>query len=273
MSIVPVDQIVAENRLRHVDAKQVDALASSIAEIGLLNPVTLYERAVGYGLVAGAHRLEAVRSLGLTEIEAHIVKLDDDDRIIAECDENLCSAALSPSDRARFTDERKRAYERKHPETKHGAIGGGHDQSCQVGDSAKADRFTADTSAKTGQSERTVQRDAERGEKVIPEVIDLIRGTKLDTGTYLDKLKRLPPNDQVVAAKRDLAFMREQERQKANGGIARRVVKVADQPLSDEEAAENQYASLVAAWNKAGETARQRFRDLIDSPVMDRSAA
>lgn len=53
------------------------------------------------------------------------------------------------------------------------------------------DRFTADTAAKTGQSERSIQRDAERGEKVIPEVIDMITGTKLDTGTYLDKLKKL----------------------------------------------------------------------------------
>lgn len=36
-----------------------------------------------------------------------------------------------------------------------------------------------------------MQRDAERGTKVIAEVIDMITGTKLDTGTYLDKLKRL----------------------------------------------------------------------------------
>ncbi|HQT59690.1 MULTISPECIES: hypothetical protein [unclassified Acidiphilium] len=52
---------------------------------------------------------------------------------------------------------RKEAYEALHPETKHGAIGGGHDQSRQVGDSAKADRFTADTAARTGQSERSAQ--------------------------------------------------------------------------------------------------------------------
>lgn len=53
-------------------------------------------------------------------------------------------------------------------------------------------------------------------------------------------------------------------------GISRRAVKVADDPLTDEEAAEKQYAGLVSAWNKAGETARRRFRELIDEPVMDR---
>lgn len=35
----------------------------------------------------------------------------------------------------------------------------------QVGDKQVADRFTADTAAKTGQSERAIQRDAERGER------------------------------------------------------------------------------------------------------------
>ncbi len=36
----------------------------------------------------------------------------------------------------------------------HGAIGGGHDQSRQLGDSGKADRFTASTAKAIGQSER-----------------------------------------------------------------------------------------------------------------------
>lgn len=31
--------------------------------------------------------------------------------------------------------------------------------------------------------------------------------------------------------------------------------------------------TLIFLWEEAGETARQRFRELIDTPVMDRSAA
>ena len=38
-----------------------------------------------------------------------------------------------------------------HPETKHGATGGGHDQSRKVCDSA--DRFTLDTAKKPGQAD------------------------------------------------------------------------------------------------------------------------
>ena len=66
---------------------------------------------------------------------------------------------IRSAERALFTARRKEAYEALHPETKHGAIGDGHNQSRQVGDSAE--RFTADTARKTGQSERKVQRDAE----------------------------------------------------------------------------------------------------------------
>ncbi|WP_146119554.1 hypothetical protein [Phyllobacterium phragmitis] len=53
--------------------------------------------------------------------------------------------------------------------------------------------FAEATAAVTGADARTVRRDAERGEKVIPEVMDMIRSTKLDTGTYLDKIKKLSP--------------------------------------------------------------------------------
>ena len=64
--------------------------------------------------------------------------------------------------RALFTQRRKEAYEALHPETKHGSPG----VSRQVGDTqerSSESRFTADTAARTGQSERSVQRDATRG--------------------------------------------------------------------------------------------------------------
>src|SRR5690606_21794470 len=142
---------------------------SSIADVGLLNPITVHRRQLvdggimkdGYGVVAGAHRLEACRRLGLVEIAANITELSDLERQIAECDENLCCAVRSKAERAMFVRNRKRAYEALHPETKHGVIGNGRQKSRQLGDST-SDRFTADTAAKTGQSERVIQRDAER---------------------------------------------------------------------------------------------------------------
>jgi hypothetical protein len=75
-------------------------------------------------------------------------------------------------------------------------------------DNLSAASFAAETAKATGKDERSVRRDDERGEKVIPEVLEMISGTKLDTGTYLDRIKNLPPNEQVFAAKRDLAELR-----------------------------------------------------------------
>lgn len=197
-------------RIRKADSKQVAAIAESIKEVGLLNPITVSPAKItfngqqmdGYQLVAGLHRLEACKSLGWSEIDAHVVDLDEQRRIIAECDENLCGSVLTPTERATFTAKRKEAYEALHPETRHGAIGNGREKSCQLGNSTAS--FADDQADKTGQSKRAVARDAERGTKVCKEALDILKGTKADTGTVLDALKDLPPEQQVLAAYREV---------------------------------------------------------------------
>lgn len=193
-------------RIRKADPKQVAAIAESIKEVGLLNPITVSPAKItfngqqieGYQLVAGLHRLEACKSLGWSEIDAHVVDLDEQRRIIAECDENLCGSVLTPTERATFTAKRKEAYEALHPET---AKPGPRADNCgQVGHNSFAD----DQAAKTGQSARSVRRDAERGQQVCKEAIDILKGTKADTGTVLDALKDLPPEQQVLAAYREV---------------------------------------------------------------------
>lgn len=267
LATISIDTIDVGQRLRTVSEVQVQSLVASIGDVGLLNPITVYPCKVfrdgsyldGFGIVAGAHRLEACKRLGLVEVDANVVTLDDLDRQIAECDENLCASSLSKSERAIFTKRRKDAYEAKHPETKNGIIGAmARHAPASLADAS----FTADTAAKTGQSERAVQRDAERGTKISERALDMVRKTRLDTGAYLDGLKAVPVEKQVEKVRADLSA--------PQSNMARRIAKVADEPLTDDEASERQYAALVSAWNKAGETARQRFRELIDSPIMDR---
>lgn len=272
LATIPIDQIDNGERLRGISEARVEVLMNSIGDVGLLNPITVYPRKLfksgnqvdGYGLVAGLHRKTACERLGLVEIEANILDLDDLNRQIAECDENLCAPQLTPSERARFTKRRKQAYEALHPEARHGT-----NQHTRGDAKLATPSFAADQAAATGASERAVARDAERGEKVIDEVLDLIRDTPLDTGVYLDKLKKLPGSEQFKAAKRDLAF----ERQKQQRAKGRKIVRIADAPIDDEDAKERQVAALMAAWNKASAEARQEFLERIDVPVMDRSAA
>lgn len=246
MPLIALDLIERGDRLRGASPEQVAALAESIAECGLLSPITVYERDVvragiavkGYGLVAGLHRLEAVRSLGLVEIEAHVVALPDLHRQLAECDENLCGTKLTPSERALFTRRRKEIYEAIHPDTRNGA--NQHTRVRQVGEGSPANRFTSDTSARTGHSERSVQRDATRGERIPEQVLAEVRGTNLDKGTILDRLARAPD------AAAELTRIRS-------------APPIAADPLEDEHAIEAQVKRLMAAWNAAGPDARADF--------------
>lgn len=105
-------------------------------------------------------------------------------------DENLCRAELSPAERAQQTARRKAIYEELHPETKNG--GDKRSTSSQsLRAESEAERFTLDAAKAIGRSERAVQLDVERGEKVCDEAMALVRHTALDTGSYLDKLKKV----------------------------------------------------------------------------------
>lgn len=258
-----IDQIDMRADARPIDAATVAGLVDSISAVGLINPIRVREVDGRWQLIAGAHRLQACRDLGLAEIEAVLVADDDLHAELAMIDENLCRAELSPSDRARQTARRKAIYLELHPQTANGS-----NQHTRVGQ-VDQPNFAAATAIVTGTDARTVRRDAERGEKVIDEALDLIRGTPLDTGTYLDKIKKLSPNDQVTAVNRDLLLARRNERAaKSNAAL-----KLADTPLNDFEAKEKQVAALMSAWNRASPEAREEFLGRIDTPLMDRRYA
>lgn len=69
-------------------------------------------------------------------------------------------------------------------------------------------RFTEDTAAKTGKSERTIQRDAQRGEDIDPPALGMVRGTPLDTGAFLDQLRKIKPENQLSFVERKLEALR-----------------------------------------------------------------
>ena len=97
---------------------------------------------------------------------------------------NLCRADLTPAQEAVAISRRKVIYEKMHPETiaaKDGGPGPAKKRR-QNGDASPADRFTKDTAAKTGKSERAVQRNATRGKKIGTDNLRKIAGTSLKGG-------------------------------------------------------------------------------------------
>lgn len=112
---------VGDDRARPLDPLAVEALAALIREQGLLQRIVVRKVDDAYQLVAGWHRLEAVRSLGLTTIRAEILTCaSDDDAKLAEVMENLGRKELIAFDRCRHLYDLKQVWERKYPHTKNG---------------------------------------------------------------------------------------------------------------------------------------------------------
>lgn len=246
---VPLANIRRRRDARAIDRDNVEGLKASIRDVGLLSPVVVRHAEGGdYELIAGNHRFIAVQELGEPDILAiDLADLDDLHAELAMIDENLRRSDPSPAERSAQVARRKEIYERLHPETKNGATGNGREKLRQVGEATfphenkPVDRFTSETARVTGRSERAVQRDAERGEKIVAEALDLIRETRLDTGIYLDKLKRLPAEQQVAQVKRDLAAPPEP---KPQGGIAGRYQSAPDSKPDPVKSAER-FIALV----------------------------
>lgn len=100
----PISDIVVGDRTRQ-EFRNLDSLARSISERGLLSPINL--RLAGDGstkeLVCGGRRLAAVKSLGWTTIDVLIIEddLDELDVLLAEGDENTEREPFTPAEAVR----------------------------------------------------------------------------------------------------------------------------------------------------------------------------
>ena len=169
-------------------------------ENGLLQPIVLRTgEGNSFWLVAGRHRFEAAKLLKWDSIRATIYEGMDSDRAeLAEIDENLIRAELSPIERFMHVARRKVLYLADHPRTKHGGAPGKAGGGKKTKD-AKIASFVDDTAAKTGKARRTVALDAERG--AIDGIEDAI-GTSLDKGDEVDALIKLPADARDALIKR-----------------------------------------------------------------------
>jgi ParB-like chromosome segregation protein Spo0J len=236
-------------RLRALRPEVVAELATSMQDRGQLAPIIVRPReGGGYWLVAGLHRLEAAKLLEWKGIQAVVLEdIAADQAELAEIDENLIRADLSPAERAQHVSARKAYYEKLHPETKHGGApgkaGGGKAKGANLAS------FVGATSRATRQSKRTVKRDATRAKKVV--VIDQIVGTSLDSGAELDALAKLPEAEQQQLA----------DRATAGEDVSARALKAecADPALATKQPEKDKLAVLQVTWDATPRAMRQQF--------------
>ncbi|MBA2720729.1 MAG: ParB/RepB/Spo0J family partition protein [Chloroflexi bacterium] len=85
---------------QRMDQNELDSLASSIREHGVLQPILVTETLDGYQLVAGERRFRASQQAGLERIPAVIRQLADRDQLELALVENLQRADLGPMEEA-----------------------------------------------------------------------------------------------------------------------------------------------------------------------------
>ena len=254
---VPVADIDARTRLRPVSEAGVEALKASIIETGVMKDAIHVRQKKGKGLVliAGAHRLEAARQLGWSEIEAKVwADVTDDWSRLMEIDDNLAGAEMGPLDTAVFLAERKAVYERLHPEAKHGGDRKSVEFQNQT-DIMSVRSFAATTAEKFGLSDRHVRRMIEIGTSLSRDELRWLRASKAPIRLAdLQALAKIGDGRE-----RSQVCIRLSNGAKSAPDAWRSHRLEMDGTPPDKDPVEEAYVALSKAWARAPVAAKKRF--------------
>ena len=194
---IKIEEIKVNPDRGEVVAADVEELADSIKELGLLTAITVDSE---YNLIAGLHRLEAVKSLGWKSIECVVVDLTGLQAELAEIDENFIRRNIPTVEYGELLLRRKQIYETLHPETKNGG-----DRKSEIrrakcaSDPVKS--FVQDTAERLGIHESTVRREIQVAKNLTDEAKSILSGSDvaINKKTAM-QLSRLKPEKQKEVA-------------------------------------------------------------------------
>ncbi|MBN2631586.1 MAG: ParB N-terminal domain-containing protein [Rhodobacteraceae bacterium] len=256
---VPVAEIDTRNRLRPVSDAGVESLIASIGEVGVMkDPIHVRRKKNGdLVLIAGGHRLEAAKRLGWETIEAKVwVDVTDDWSRLMEIDDNLAGAEMNPLDTAVFLAERKRLYEKLHPEAKAATGSALAAKRWDAADTMSVASFARATAEKFGMSDRHVRRLIEAGTKL---GVDSARLRQAARPVTLKDLIEIAKIGEVTERYAVIDALIKGEAKSA--GEARRVwiAKEKGSAAPEKDPAEDAFQALVKVWARAPMAARRRF--------------
>ena len=196
--LISVSEITVSAGRRAATPEHIQELAENIRRHGLLNPITVDKNHV---LIAGLHRLEAVKILEWTEIECTICDLTGLQAELAQIDENYIRYALTELEQCNLMNRRKKIYEDLYPETRWGGDRKSEKiklPKCQL-DPRKS--FADDTAEKLNVSPRTVYRQVQIGKDLSAEAQAILEKGMPDVSQKnLMTISQLAPDEQVDAA-------------------------------------------------------------------------
>ena len=189
MSTSP-DAIEVSPRRRALNQEVVASLAESIAAVGLLQPILVYQRQDGtVQLIAGRHRLAAAQQLGLECIDVAVVYGDEADCRLSEIAENLHRAELTAQERAEQIAEWVRLTDRQR----------GLSDNLSGKSPGRPEGGAAAAARDLGMGEREVQRAVKIAEDITPEAKDAARAAGLDDNqSALSKIAAAPGHQQLA---------------------------------------------------------------------------
>lgn len=256
---IPLSSIFVPDRERPVDEDTAQAYAANMAEIGLINPVTVRTTPAAnggktpYTLVTGAHRLRAAVINEWPEIDAIVVSKDVIDAQLMELSENIFRT-LSELDRAAFLVSYRQVWEQKYGKIDRTRNLKAGQNSPKCNDCTSEIFAPGRTLSKRAQDlfgfgERTYFNVTKIGLKLHPALRQALRGTDAE-------------NDQKVLLK--LAGMPEAKQAGIAAGLKiepdLRKVMALDAPAKpalDPQA--GLLKKLIAAWDDASEQTRSAF--------------
>ena len=150
------------------DDEEMEKLAESITQHGVLIPGLVRPRAAGgYEIVAGHRRKFASMKAGIREMPVIVRDMDDDTAVILMVDSNVQRENVLPSEKAR-------AYKMKLDAIKRKAGRPSKENSAQVGQNFSVEKVAEDA----GESKSQIQRYIRLNE-LIPKLIEMVDGNEI----------------------------------------------------------------------------------------------
>lgn len=258
---IPLSAIHVGDRARPIDEGHALAIAASMADRGLINPITVRgtpatnRGKTPYTLVAGGHRLRAAELNQWQEIDVLVVTVDAAEAELIELSENIYRNELTKLERPLFVMRFRELYEEKF-----GKITRGGDHRSKGNDYplifSPGRELSKEVQNRLGIGAETYKLVTRIGQNLRPELRTLLRGTPAENDqSALLKLAKLPADDQLKVA----SALKEGAELKAALSWTK-----PPKPAADSDVAQAGILKrLVEGWEAATEETRREFIDTI----------
>ncbi|WP_456386100.1 chromosome partitioning protein ParB [Profundibacter sp.] len=245
---------VRDDRVTPLNDDAVRLIMQSAEETGeIRDPIHLRKVKGGFELIDGRHRLEVARRLGHDDILAQIWSCTLEQARLMEADANVTFTHMGAVDLAVSLAERKRAYQKLHPETTAGIAGASARWNMQATEMS----FASFISEILGVSRRQIERVVAAGEALDQAaVIALRKAPKRVAMADLYEIAKVDGPDEHAYIVKSLV-----SGEAKNAAAARRsyAAEANGAKPTPKDPVEEAFKALLTAWKRAPKVAQRRF--------------